>query len=34
VYHVQEQKYAFTVRTGDENPGLVFIPIDIDVEDL
>ncbi len=34
VYHVQEQRYAFTVRTGAENPGQVFIPIDVDVEDL
>jgi len=34
VYHVQEQRYAFTVETGAENPGLVFIPVDIDVEEL
>jgi ABC-2 type transport system ATP-binding protein len=34
VYHVQEQRYAFTVHTGAENPGQVWIPVDIEVEDL
>lgn len=34
VYHVQEQRYAFEVRLGDENPGAVFIPVDVDVEPL
>jgi ABC-2 type transport system ATP-binding protein len=34
VYHVQEQRYAFTVKPGAENTGLVSIPVEIDVEDL
>jgi len=34
VYHVQEQRYSFTVEAPEENPGEVFIPVDIDVEDL
>jgi len=34
VYHVQEQRYSFTVEAPEENPGQVFIPIDVDVEDL
>jgi ABC-2 type transport system ATP-binding protein len=34
VYHVQEQRYAFEVHHGDENPGEVFIPTDVDSEDL
>jgi ABC-2 type transport system ATP-binding protein len=34
VYHVQEQRYSFTVRTGEENPGQVAIAVDVDSEDL
>ena len=34
VYHVQEQRYSFTVEVPAENPGQIFIPVDIDVEDL
>jgi ABC-2 type transport system ATP-binding protein len=34
VYHVQEQRSAFTVEAGAENPGQIFIPVDVDVEDL
>jgi len=34
VYHVQEQRYTFEVSTGEENPGQVFIPVDVEVEDL
>jgi ABC-type polysaccharide/polyol phosphate transport system ATPase subunit len=34
VYHVQEQRYSFVVETGEENPGRVYIPVDVDVEDL
>ena len=34
VYHVQEQRYSFEVKTGAENPGQVFIPVDVDVEEL
>jgi ABC-2 type transport system ATP-binding protein len=34
VYHVQEQRYSFEVQHGVENPGEVFIPVDVDVEDL
>ncbi|MFL5798804.1 MAG: ABC transporter ATP-binding protein [Actinomycetota bacterium] len=34
VYHVQEQRYSFVVQVGEENPGKVFIPVDVDVEDL
>ena len=34
VYHVQEQRYAFTVEAPEENPGQIYFPVDIDVEDL
>ena len=34
VYHVQEQKYSFEVRTGEENPGEIAIPVDVESEDL
>jgi ABC-2 type transport system ATP-binding protein len=34
VYHVQEQRYSFEVHHGAENPGEVYIPVDVDVEDL
>jgi ABC-2 type transport system ATP-binding protein len=34
VYHVQEQRYAFEIKTGAENPGEVFIPVEVDVEEL
>jgi len=34
VYHVVEQRAAFTVEAAAENPGQVFIPIEVDVEDL
>ena len=34
VYHVQDQRYSFEVKTGAENPGQVFIPVDVDLEDL
>ena len=34
VYHVQEQRYSFEVHHGDENPGEVFVPVDVEVEDL
>jgi ABC-2 type transport system ATP-binding protein len=34
VYHVQEQRSAFTVGAAAENPGQIFIPVDVDVEDL
>ncbi|HXJ63471.1 MAG TPA: ABC transporter ATP-binding protein [Actinomycetota bacterium] len=34
VYHVQEQRSSFTVQAPAENPGQIFIPVDVDVEDL
>jgi ABC-2 type transport system ATP-binding protein len=34
VYHVQEQRYSFEVRMGEENPGGVFLPVDVEVEEL
>jgi ABC-2 type transport system ATP-binding protein len=34
VYHVLEQGYTFEVRMGEENPGQVYIPVDLAVEDL
>ena len=34
VYHVQEQRYSFEVQTGAENPGQVYIPVDVEVEEL
>jgi ABC-type glutathione transport system ATPase component len=34
VYHVQEQRYSFEVEHGAENTGEVFIPVDVEVEDL
>ena len=34
VYHVQEQRYSFEVEHGAENPGEVFIPVDVEVEEL
>ena len=34
VYHLQEQRYSFEVRTGEENPGRVFIPIEARSEPL
>src|SRR5205085_8756982 len=34
VYHVQEQRYSFAVHRGEENPGPIFIPVDVDVEEL
>ena len=34
VYHVQEQRYSFEVQHGEENTGEVFIPVDVEVEDL
>jgi ABC-2 type transport system ATP-binding protein len=34
VYHVQEQRYSFTVQRGEENPGRVYIPVEVDVEEL
>ncbi|TML12609.1 MAG: ABC transporter ATP-binding protein [Actinobacteria bacterium] len=34
VYHVQEQRYSFEVEHGAENPGEVFIPVEVEVEEL
>jgi ABC-2 type transport system ATP-binding protein len=34
VYHLQEQRYAFDVVKGEENPGAVFIPVECRVERL
>ena len=34
VYHLQEQRYSFAVVRGEENPGLVFIPVECRVERL
>ena len=34
VYHVQEQRYTFDVREGEENPGAVFIPVECREEKL
>jgi len=34
VYHVQEQHYSFVMVRGEENPGLVFIPVDCRAERL
>jgi len=34
VYHVQEQRASFQVEVPAENPGQIFIPVDVDVEDL
>ena len=33
-YHVQEQRYAVAVRRGEENPGEVNVPVELEVEDL
>ena len=34
VYHLQEQRYSFAMLRGEENPGLVFIPVECRVERL
>ena len=34
VYHVQEQHYSFVVVPGQENPGIVFIPVECRAERL
>jgi ABC-2 type transport system ATP-binding protein len=34
VYHVQEQRYTFEVRVGEATTGQVFIPVEVDVEEL
>jgi len=34
VYHLQEQRYAFDVIKGEENPGVLFIPVECKVERL
>ena len=34
VYHVQEQRYRFEVSVGEATTGQVFIPVDVDVEEL
>jgi ABC-2 type transport system ATP-binding protein len=34
VYHVQEQRYTFEVSVGQATTGQVFIPVDVDVEEL
>jgi ABC-2 type transport system ATP-binding protein len=34
VYHVQEQRYTFEVSVGEATTGQVFIPVDVDVEEL
>ena len=34
VYHVQEQRYTFEVSVGEAAAGQVFIPVDVDVEEL
>jgi ABC-2 type transport system ATP-binding protein len=34
VYHVQEQRYTFEVTVGEATTGQVFIPVDVDVEEL
>jgi hypothetical protein len=33
-YHLQESRYSFSVALGEENPGQVYIPVDVDVEEL
>jgi ABC-type polysaccharide/polyol phosphate transport system ATPase subunit len=34
VYHVQEQRYRFEVSLGEASAGQVFIPVDVEVEEL
>jgi ABC-2 type transport system ATP-binding protein len=34
VYHLQEGHYSFAIVRGEENPGLVFIPVECSVEPL
>jgi len=34
VYHLQEQRYAFDVVRGEENPGVVWIPVECRIEPL
>jgi ABC-2 type transport system ATP-binding protein len=34
VYHLQEQRYTFEVSIGGPGAGQVFIPVDVDVEEL
>jgi len=34
VYHLQGQRYTFAMVRGEENPGLVFIPVECRVERL
>jgi len=34
VYHVQEQHYSFAVVRGEENPGVLFIPVECRAERL
>jgi hypothetical protein len=34
VYHVQEQHYSFAMVRGEENPGLVYIPVECRSERL
>ncbi len=34
VYHLQEQRYTFTVVRGDENPGEVYVPVECRTEPL
>jgi ABC-2 type transport system ATP-binding protein len=33
-YHALEQRFSFAVARGEENPGRVFVPVEVDVEDL
>ena len=34
VYHVQDQRYSFSVLMGEENPGLMWLPVEFRVEPL
>jgi hypothetical protein len=33
-YHALEQRFTFGMERGEENPGRIFIPVDVDVEEL
>ena len=33
-YHALEQRFTFGMERGEENPGKIFIPVDVDVEEL
>jgi hypothetical protein len=34
VYHMQEQRYTFDMVRGEENPGMVYIPVECRTEPL